>query len=226
MKLRFALAAALALAASPAAAQAVIAPGMTPAQVRGVFGAPAATRDAGDWSYWYYLNGCPVRCGSDDVVFFRDHRVVAAVLRTSRRRFAGPEAFDALARYDTVDAAGGGGGAAAPSGRPGIRVGGVRLESGGEAGGRVAPPARAGSEAARESGMIIIRDGERQPSSGRPPPVGSAGAVRDTTLEYNDERRAREGRVEPNSIPGPDTTNAAQRARERSNAPRVVPRNP
>jgi len=85
-----ALAAALAtVSAGDAAAQKLmIAPGMTPAQVRDIFGAPARTREAGEWSYWFYANGCPVRCGSDDVVFFQQGQVVTAVLRTGRRRLA------------------------------------------------------------------------------------------------------------------------------------------
>lgn len=89
-------AALLLAAATPAPAQNTISPGMTTTQVRERFGAPATTRAQGDWTYWYYLNGCPIRCGSDDVVFFQNDRVVAAVLRTSRRRFSGPAADDAL----------------------------------------------------------------------------------------------------------------------------------
>jgi hypothetical protein len=90
---------AMAMAAVPAAGQ-TIAQGMTPAQVRSEFGAPATARDAGAWTYWYYHNGCPNRCGSDDVVFFQNERVVAAVLRTSRRRYQGPQADDALRATD------------------------------------------------------------------------------------------------------------------------------
>ncbi|HEX2204115.1 MAG TPA: outer membrane protein assembly factor BamE, partial [Longimicrobium sp.] len=101
MKKTMLLAAALLAApADGAAAQGTISPGMTAEQVRASFGAPATTRAAGEWTYWYYHNGCPNRCGSDDVVFFRDQRVVAAVLRTPRRRFAGPGASDALERHD------------------------------------------------------------------------------------------------------------------------------
>ncbi len=91
--------AALAMAAVPAAGQ-TIAQGMTPDQVRSEFGAPATARDAGGWTYWYYHNGCPNRCGSDDVVFFQNERVVAAVLRTGRRRYQGPQADDALRATD------------------------------------------------------------------------------------------------------------------------------
>jgi len=94
-----AAAALVALSADGAAAQrGMIAEGMSPAQVRSVFGAPARTRDAGEWSYWFYSNGCPVRCGSDDVVFFRGQKVVAAVLRSRSRLISGPAAADALER--------------------------------------------------------------------------------------------------------------------------------
>lgn len=94
-----AAAALAALSAGGAAAQrGMIAEGMTPAQVRDIFGAPARTRDAGEWSYWFYANGCPVRCGSDDVVFFRNDRVVAAVLRTRSRMISAPAAATALER--------------------------------------------------------------------------------------------------------------------------------
>ncbi len=86
----------LLLASAPVQAQSVISQGMTPEQVRETFGAPATTRTSGEWTYWYYHNGCPNRCGSDDVVFFREERVVAAVLRTRARRFSGPRADDAL----------------------------------------------------------------------------------------------------------------------------------
>jgi|GEM_PF-1370585 len=88
------------LLAAPARGQ-TISPGMTTAEVRGVLGAPSTTRAAGEWEYLYYHNGCPVRCGSDDVVFIQNGRVVAAVFRTGRRRFAGPRADDALAATDT-----------------------------------------------------------------------------------------------------------------------------
>jgi hypothetical protein len=112
----------LTAAATPARGQAAISPGMTAEQVRDRFGQPATTRVAGEWVYWYYHNGCPVRCGSDDVVFFRNERVVAAVLRTARRSFTGPAADDALERAggsEQVDAA-------PADGR--ARVGGVRVE--------------------------------------------------------------------------------------------------
>jgi hypothetical protein len=86
--------------AAPAAGQAAIHAGMSADEVRAAFGAPARTRDQGDWTYWFYPNGCPVRCGSDDVVFLQDGKVVAAVLRTPRRRFEGPTASAALASVE------------------------------------------------------------------------------------------------------------------------------
>jgi hypothetical protein len=114
-------------AASPALAQSTISPGMTEAQVRGRFGEPATTRAAGAWTYWYYHNGCPNRCGSDDVVFFQNDRVVAAVLRTSRRRFSGPAADDAINANHVSDRTGHDTSNDAPAdGR--ARVGGVRVE--------------------------------------------------------------------------------------------------
>jgi hypothetical protein len=116
----------LSAAAVPARAQSTITPGMTTEQVRDRFGAPATTRAQGEWSYWYYHNGCPVRCGSDDVVFFQNDRVVAAVLRTSRRRFSGPAADDALGRASADDA---GRTVDAPADTDGrARVGAVRVD--------------------------------------------------------------------------------------------------
>lgn len=86
------------LLALPAWAQrsGTIRPGMTADDVRSIFGPPASVRQAGEWSYLYYLNNCPVRCGSDDVVFLQADTVVAAVLRAPYRRFAGPGASAAL----------------------------------------------------------------------------------------------------------------------------------
>jgi hypothetical protein len=121
-------AAAILLAAGPAPAQATISEGMSGAQVRAAFGAPATTRAAGDWTYWYYHNGCPRRCGSDDVVFFRDDRVIAAVLRTPARRFSGPPADRALdAAGATADREGTG--MYIPAASAPVTVGGVRVES-------------------------------------------------------------------------------------------------
>ena len=150
---------AMAMLASPAAGQ-TIAQGMTPAEVRAEFGAPATARDAGDWMYWYYHNGCPNRCGSDDVVFFQNDRVVAAVLRTPRRSYRGPQADDALrARDDGTSAVRV---SEEPAGTVivgGVRVDGVRMD---DAGGT---PVRAREGRPGEASTIIIGGGEPQPGS-------------------------------------------------------------
>lgn len=112
------------VAVAPASAQATIARGMTADQVRAAFGAPATTRESGVWTYWYYLNGCAVRCGSDDVVFFRDDRVVAAVLRTRRRTIAGPRADDALEQAGGADQ----NGSVSPASGGRAVVGGLRVD--------------------------------------------------------------------------------------------------
>lgn len=143
--------AAVSLAAAPAAGQ-TIAQGMTPAQVQSEFGAPATTRDAGEWMYWYYHNGCPRRCGSDDVVFFQNERVVAAVLRTSRRRYSGPRADDALQATDDGTSAVRVDGA--PADAP-ARVGGVRVEP--------SQPAR--------GGVIVVPAPADVPVEGTPVPA-------------------------------------------------------
>jgi hypothetical protein len=152
--------AALLLGAGPVHAQATISEGMSPGQVRAAFGEPATVRTAGEWSYWYYHNGCPRRCGSDDVVFFQGDRVVAAVLRTGARRFAGPRADRAL------EAAGGtaerqrreGGGVYVEPSEP-VTVGGVRIET---------APARTVVVDAEVEGAVDLRvDGEPETSVDR-----------------------------------------------------------
>ncbi|HEX2206686.1 MAG TPA: hypothetical protein VHG93_03335 [Longimicrobium sp.] len=156
----------LSAAATPAQAQSTIAPGMTTEQVRDRFGAPATTRAQGDWTYWYYLNGCPISCGSDDVVFFQNDRVVAAVLRTARRRFAGPAPDDALGRAAGVTANDGRLNDA-PAGR--ARVGGVRVDDAD----RARPRAREGQPG--EPSTIIITQPDAPASQNRPPvPVNEA----------------------------------------------------
>ncbi|MDB4950408.1 MAG: hypothetical protein JWM27_3057 [Gemmatimonadetes bacterium] len=103
----FAALALLGIADTAATAQQAIRAGMSAEQVRAAFGAPARTREQGDWTYWFYANGCPVRCGSDDVVFLQDGKVVAAVLRTGTRQFDGPNASASLASIEGIPAADG-----------------------------------------------------------------------------------------------------------------------
>ena len=272
------MAAVLLAAASPAAAQ-TISPGMTTAQVRGALGDPVTVREVGDWSYLYYLNGCAVRCGSDDVVFIRNDRVVAAVFRTGRRRFAGPVAGVALdgtagtrgdhdagmVRLDETperptqvrvrDGA-----REEPGrtiiGRPGAaRVGGVRLEGGAPASGRPGgttiirrdeaeprggerrggPPARVGSQDARGRVNDTRPDDRNQiTGTGVDGPDDDVAAVDSArgapATAVDDARRAREGRVEANTVrrgntaTADSTLNRARRERERNVTPRTVTR--
>lgn len=121
--------------AAPMMAQdaATIRPGMSARAVVAVFGQPTVARDAGDWTYLFYRNGCPVRCGSDDVVFLRDGEVVAAVLRSPKRRFTGSAASELLedqppSRGLELTAGASRGAATVPSGRG--AVSGIRVETG------------------------------------------------------------------------------------------------
>lgn len=160
--------AAMIVAAVPAAGQ-TIAQGMSPAQVQSEFGAPATTRDAGDWTYWYYHNGCPRRCGSDDVVFFQNGRVVAAVLRTSRRQYRGPQADDALQATD--------------DGTSGVRVQ-SGASSGEQAGTVIVGGVRVqGAEPEPARGGVIVVPAQGTPVEGTPVPAregrpGEASTIR------------------------------------------------
>ncbi len=239
MKMRTMLAAALLAlgAAAPALGQAVIAPGMSEDEVRARFGAPATTRTDGAWTYLFYHNGCPVRCGSDDVVFLRDGKVVAAVLRTAARRVQGPAADDALS----------GAGGREDNGRPTgadmrgettapvtrirgdredgpARVGGIRVD-----GERRDPVDEDEEEEEGDGSTTIIRRDDGPP----PARAGAlnAGARRDTSTvapatPEEERQRAREGRVEPSTVrnqPREDSIQARRRARERAVTPRTVP---
>lgn len=79
------------LSAGVATAQEVqtIRPGMTTEDVKAAFGEPAAIRTYGDYTYYFYQNGVEREYGTADIVFFLDGQVVDAVLRSSRREYAG-----------------------------------------------------------------------------------------------------------------------------------------
>jgi hypothetical protein len=81
-----------------------VGPGMTMDEVRSALGAPAIVREADGWVYFFYTNRCLPRCGTDDTVFFRDGRVVAAVLHSPSRRWAGPAAAPALGEATAAEA--------------------------------------------------------------------------------------------------------------------------
>lgn len=182
----------------------IVRPGMTVEQVRGVFGAPATTRRAGEWTYLFFRNGCPIRCGSDDVVFLRDGRVVAAVLHAPGRRFAGPAASDAFPTLDASSRA-----APAENTSPG-RVRGIRVEG-------------SGNTAAGRGGAIIIRE------SPQAVPAATAPDTLVVDSAMNQSRQEREQRVEPRTIPSDANPARADTAldrerqrRERRVTPRTI----
>jgi hypothetical protein len=78
-----------ALTASPAAAQAVIDPGMTKAQVIAKLGPPAVVRTTDVATFLFYRNGSERRVGMNDVVILEDDKVVDAVLRSAARHYSG-----------------------------------------------------------------------------------------------------------------------------------------
>ncbi len=173
-KLLFLAAGLAVLPCAPAAAQTVRA-GMTETQVRSALGEPAATRRSDDgWSYLFYLNGCAVRCGSDDVVFLQGDRVVTAVFRTPRRRFAGPAASSVLE------------GASAGPARATSPGGGARPAAGGHP--RAVEPAPG---QATVTGIRVTLPGSEDMSvGGGQPAAGSSG--RSGITVYPDEARRQE----------------------------------
>jgi len=66
-----------------------IAPGMNEREVYGVWGAPAAVRRAGEYTYLFFNNGCEYTCGTMDVVTLKDGAVVDAIVRWDGHRYAG-----------------------------------------------------------------------------------------------------------------------------------------
>jgi len=66
-----------------------IAPGMSEREVYAVWGAPAAVRRAGEYTYLFFNNGCEYTCGTMDVVTLKDGAVVDAIVRWDGHRYAG-----------------------------------------------------------------------------------------------------------------------------------------
>lgn len=191
MRTTLSLVAAL-LVALPGSAQerATISPGMSRSQVVEAFGSPTQTRQAGDWTYLFYLNRCLPGCGSDDVVFLQGDRVVAAVLRSPARRFAGPAAAPALAGASDLAPVSPGPRAAPPS-DPGPRRG-VPTDRPG-----VSAPAE-GDGRATVGGIRITVPGDR--GAGQPSPARGGAAGGDT---LGPQRRLQPPRVDTVSGPEP-----------------------
>jgi len=66
-----------------------IAPGMSEREVYGLWGAPAAVRRAGEYTYLFFNNGCEYTCGTMDVVTLKDGAVVDAIVRWDGHIYAG-----------------------------------------------------------------------------------------------------------------------------------------
>jgi len=66
-----------------------IAPGMSEREIYQVWGAPAAVRRAGEYTYLFFNNGCEYTCGTMDVVTLKDGAVVDAIVRWDGHRYSG-----------------------------------------------------------------------------------------------------------------------------------------
>lgn len=66
-----------------------VAPGMSEREVYEIWGAPAAVRRVGEYTYLFFRNGCEYTCGTMDVVTLQNGRVVDAILRWDGHRYAG-----------------------------------------------------------------------------------------------------------------------------------------
>ena len=65
-------------------------PGMSEKDVYSLWGAPAAVRHMGDFTYLYFKNGCEYSCGHLDVVTLQNGQVVDALVRWPGHGYAGP----------------------------------------------------------------------------------------------------------------------------------------
>ena len=66
-----------------------IAPGMAEREVYSLWGAPAAVRRAGEYTYLFFNNGCEYTCGTMDVVTLQNGAVVDAIVRWDGHRYSG-----------------------------------------------------------------------------------------------------------------------------------------
>jgi hypothetical protein len=201
---------ALLAAPAPAQAQVTVRAGMTLDEVVQRLGQPTRTRSAGDWRYLFYGNDCMPRCGSDDVVFLHRGEVVSAVLRDSRRHYAGPGTDRALPPLA---------GAAAGMPQRDARLLGTPVGSGVPAGtatpvGAAAPPGE-GDPAVVQGIRVTV------PGEGAPRGAVQIVPIPADTLGVPPEQRRRERAIEPRTVE-PDTAAQRQRARERRVEPRTT----
>ncbi|MEX2155808.1 MAG: hypothetical protein WD773_03090 [Gemmatimonadales bacterium] len=66
-----------------------VAPGMSEREVYLIWGAPAAVRRVGEYTYLFFQNGCEYTCGTMDVVTLHIGQVVDAIVRWEGHRYAG-----------------------------------------------------------------------------------------------------------------------------------------
>jgi len=64
-------------------------PGMAERDVYLIWGAPAAVRRAGEYTYLFFRNGCEYTCGTMDVVTLQNGQVVDAIVRWDGHRYSG-----------------------------------------------------------------------------------------------------------------------------------------
>ena len=64
-------------------------PGMAEREIYSRWGPPIAVRRQGEFTYLYYRNGCEYTCGTEDVVFLQNGKVVDAVLRWPGHGYSG-----------------------------------------------------------------------------------------------------------------------------------------
>jgi hypothetical protein len=64
-------------------------PGMSEKDVYSQWGPPIAVRRQGEMTFLYFRNGCEYTCGTEDVVFLQNGKVVDAVLRWPGHRYSG-----------------------------------------------------------------------------------------------------------------------------------------
>jgi len=64
-------------------------PGMSEREIYEIWGAPAAVRRAGEYTYLFFNNGCEYTCGTMDVVTLKDGNVVDAIVRWDGHRYSG-----------------------------------------------------------------------------------------------------------------------------------------
>ena len=64
-------------------------PGMSEEDVYSMWGPPVGVRRQADMTLLYYRNGCEYSCGTEDVVFLQNGKVVDAVLRWPGHRYSG-----------------------------------------------------------------------------------------------------------------------------------------